>query len=161
MITDIGKGVKQAILITLLCINSVVLFAQNRNGDTSIVFNLYNQALSAIKAKPDSTDIYLNSAIKYAEKHLMITNSTAACYYLLGGSFYRRSKFQEALLVFENYKKIAEKLKNSSTLFLANNAIANVYIEQGKPDVALGYGLYPCRLFGLLPHFLKFQPQLL
>ncbi|MEO6522093.1 MAG: tetratricopeptide repeat protein [Mucilaginibacter sp.] len=43
------------------------------------------------------------------------------------------------MLNFEKYRNIAEILKNNSTLFLANNAIANVYIEQGKPDVALSY----------------------
>jgi two-component system NarL family sensor kinase len=139
MITKIHKVVKHVVLVSLLCINSVISIAQNKSGDTSIVFNLYNYAFKAIKTKPDSVDLYLNSAITYAEKHSVITNSTANSYYLLGSSFYRKSKFNDALLTFEKYRNIAEKLKNNSILFLANNAIANVYIEQGKPDVALIY----------------------
>lgn len=118
-------------------IYSVSSFAQNQKRDTTIVFNFYSHALKAIQVKPDSVELYINSAIKYSNIHSVTTKSTAECYYILGDLFYKKANYGEALLAFENYRKLAEKLNNNSALFLANNALANVYIEQGKPDVAL------------------------
>jgi signal transduction histidine kinase len=126
----------------LICISS---FSSAQSGyaknDTIFVSNLYKQGAKLIAAKPDSGVFYLRQAIAYTEKKSILSYYAAESYYLLGGGVYNKGKYQEALPVFENYRKLGEKLKNDQGLFMANNAIANVYTQIGKPDIALNYYL--------------------
>jgi two-component system NarL family sensor kinase len=135
---------KLPVLIIFVCLIIAThhAYAQKLNQkDTSTVFSLYGQAKKFTKTKPDSLSFYLRKAIIYAEKYKVTSYGSANSYFILGGLMYRSSNFSEALSLFEKYQQTAIKLKNNALLYQALNSIANVYIEQGKPDVALSYYL--------------------
>jgi two-component system NarL family sensor kinase len=143
MINNKGAIIYRVLIAIALFILPVVTMAQDTGvkSDTLIVYNFYKHATKFQNIRTDSMQFYAEKAVGYAEKHNVVNSTVANSYYLVGFAYYQLSNFPNALTAFENFRKTAEKTKNNKDLFLALNSIANVYIEQGKPDAALSYYL--------------------
>jgi len=78
---------------------------------------LFMRGMSFKTTKPDSLKFYLQASIDYAGKHNVLSYSLANSYFATGTNFYRFAKYAEALSAFEEYRKVAEKLKETTCCF--------------------------------------------